>query len=240
MTWADSLVANYTDGIVILHRGRIVYERYFGALTSERAARRVLGDQVVLRHDRGHADRGGQARSEARVARYIPELAASGFGDATVAQVLDMTTAIDFIENYVGESPSMEAYRAATGFVARAPDATGPSSIYAFLPTIEKEGKHGEAFTLSHAEHRRRGLADRARDRQAAAEVLSERIWSRIGAEDDAFLQVDAAGTPAGRQQPERALARLRSVRRNDASRRPLQRPADRAASRRRRDSPRR
>ena len=34
MTWADSLIANYTDGIVVLHRGRIVYERYFGALRS--------------------------------------------------------------------------------------------------------------------------------------------------------------------------------------------------------------
>ena len=36
LTWADSLAANYTDGIVVLHRGRIVYERYFGALTAER------------------------------------------------------------------------------------------------------------------------------------------------------------------------------------------------------------
>ena len=36
MTWAQSLDANYTDGIVVLHRGRIVYERYFGALTPER------------------------------------------------------------------------------------------------------------------------------------------------------------------------------------------------------------
>ena len=32
MTWAQSLRANFTDGIVVLHRGRIVYERYFGAL----------------------------------------------------------------------------------------------------------------------------------------------------------------------------------------------------------------
>jgi hypothetical protein len=36
MTWGESLAANYTDGIVVLHRGRIVYERYFGALTAER------------------------------------------------------------------------------------------------------------------------------------------------------------------------------------------------------------
>jgi CubicO group peptidase (beta-lactamase class C family) len=33
MTWAESLLANYTDGIVVLHRGTIVYERYAGALT---------------------------------------------------------------------------------------------------------------------------------------------------------------------------------------------------------------
>ncbi len=32
MTWAQSLDANYTDGILILHKGQIVYERYFGVL----------------------------------------------------------------------------------------------------------------------------------------------------------------------------------------------------------------
>ena len=36
MTWAESLAANYTDGILILHRGRVVYERYFGALAADR------------------------------------------------------------------------------------------------------------------------------------------------------------------------------------------------------------
>lgn len=30
MTWGQSVGANYTDGIVVLHKGRIVYERYFG------------------------------------------------------------------------------------------------------------------------------------------------------------------------------------------------------------------
>ncbi|MCO5123543.1 MAG: 6-aminohexanoate hydrolase, partial [Rhizobacter sp.] len=31
MTWGESLAANYTDGIVVLHRGVTVQERYFGA-----------------------------------------------------------------------------------------------------------------------------------------------------------------------------------------------------------------
>src|SRR5580704_4424915 len=32
LTWAQSLQHTYTDGIVVLHRGRRIYERYFGAL----------------------------------------------------------------------------------------------------------------------------------------------------------------------------------------------------------------
>ena len=32
MTWRESLSANYTDGMLILHKGKIIYERYFGCL----------------------------------------------------------------------------------------------------------------------------------------------------------------------------------------------------------------
>ena len=35
ITWAQSLAADYIDGIVVLHRRQIVYERYFGALQPE-------------------------------------------------------------------------------------------------------------------------------------------------------------------------------------------------------------
>ena len=35
MTWEESLYANYTDGILIIHKGRVVYERYFGSLAED-------------------------------------------------------------------------------------------------------------------------------------------------------------------------------------------------------------
>ena len=35
INWAQSLDANYTDSIVVLHRGRIVYERYKGVTRPE-------------------------------------------------------------------------------------------------------------------------------------------------------------------------------------------------------------
>lgn len=196
MTWADSLVANYTDGIVVLHRGRIVYERYFGALAADRrhiafsVTKSFFGTLAALLVEEGRLD------PAAPVARYLPELAGSGFGDATVAQVLDMTTAIDFVENYVGQSPSMDRYRYATGFSPRPAGYVGPAAIFAFLPTVEKKGRHGEEF------HYRTPNVDvvawliaRVTGKSPVV-LLSERIWSRIGAEDDAYLQVDADGVP--------------------------------------------
>ena len=32
MTWAESLSSNYTDGILVLHKGKIVYEKFLGCL----------------------------------------------------------------------------------------------------------------------------------------------------------------------------------------------------------------
>ena len=57
MTWAQSLAANYTDGIIVLHHGRVVYERYFGVLDAHTPAHRLLGDQVAGGDGGGDAHR---------------------------------------------------------------------------------------------------------------------------------------------------------------------------------------
>jgi CubicO group peptidase (beta-lactamase class C family) len=192
MTWAVSLVANFTDGIVVLHRGRIVYERYFGALKGDghhiafSVTKSFFGTIAASLVAEGKLD------ANARVDRYIPELAGSGFGDATVAQLLDMTTALDFVESYTGDSASMNAYRVATGF-----DATRTGGgVYAFLPTIKKAGTHGAEFHYRTPNTDVVGWLISRVTGKPLPEVLSERIWSRIGAEEDAFLQVDTTGTP--------------------------------------------
>jgi CubicO group peptidase (beta-lactamase class C family) len=196
MTWADSLVANYTDGIIVLHRGRIVYERYFGALTAERphiafsVTKSFFGTLASMLIAEGALDR------SAKVSRYIPELAQSGFGDATVGQVLDMTTALDFEENYTGESRTMAVYRKATGFDPRSPADTASISVYPFLATISRKGAHGEEFHYRTPNVDVAGWLIARVTGKSPSVVLSERIWGRMGAEDDAFLQVDADGVP--------------------------------------------
>lgn len=196
MTWAESLAANFTDGIVVLHRGRIICERYFGALTAERphiafsVTKSFFGTLAAMLIAEGRLD------PQAPVREYLPELTASGFGDATVAQVLDMTTALRFTEAYDDPASDFAAYARATGLIPRGADYRGARSTCTYLATIAKDGDHGPAFAYRSVNTDVVGWLIARATGVPAHEVLRARIWSALGAEDDAYLQVDSDGTP--------------------------------------------
>ena len=196
MSWAESLAANYTDGIVVLHQGRIVTERYFGALRADRphiafsVTKSFFGIAAATLIDEGRLD------PAAPVARYLPELARSGFADATVAQVLDMTTALRHTEQYDDPASDFADYARATGLAPRPPGYSGAESTYGYLATVTKAGTHGVAFAYRSINTDVVGWLIARVSGAPPHEVLRARIWSALGAEDDAHLQVDSSGTP--------------------------------------------
>ena len=219
MTWAESLLANYTDGIVVLHNGSIVYERYFGVLkeVGQHGAMSVtksfvgtLGAILVAE---------GDLDPETTLVKYVPELANSGFGDATIRQLLDMTTAIKFSEDYSDPNAEVWAHANAGNPLPKPKDYSGPLSYYEFLQTIKKQGNHGEAFSYKTANTDCLGCIIARISGKSIAQLLSERIWSRIGAEQDAYFSVDSIGTPfagGGLNLGLRDLARFGELLRND------------------------
>lgn len=196
MTWQQSLQANYTDGIVILHRGQIVYERYFGVLKPEgqHAAMSVTktftGTLAALLVAEGELD------PERAVADYVPELATSAFGNATVRQLMDMTTGIRFSEDYADPKAEVWAHAAAGNPLPKPAGYQGPRTYYEFLTTIRPDGRHGEAFHYRTANSDALGWVVSRVSGLTVAQLLSERIWSRLGAEQDAYMSVDSIGTP--------------------------------------------
>ncbi|MCB1889795.1 MAG: serine hydrolase [Rhodocyclaceae bacterium] len=196
MTWKASLLANYTDGIVVLHRGALVYERYFGVLKADgqhgamSVTKTFVGTLAALLVAEGALD---PARP---VADYVPELAASAFGSATVRQLMDMTTGIRFSENYADPQAEVWAHAAAGNPLPKPADYTGPRSYYEFLVTVRPEGAHGEAFHYRTANTDALGWVLARVTGRNVAQLLSERIWRRLGAEQDAYLSVDSTGTP--------------------------------------------
>jgi len=195
MTWEQSLAANYTDAILVLHQGRIVYERYLGVMTPHTphmamsVTKSFFGTLGATLVEEGKLD------PEAPVSRYIPELERSAFGDATVRQVLDMTTGIRYSEDYADPGAEIWRHARAGGVFPRPEGYDGPQTFYEFLATLEKQGAHGEAFAYKTVNTDVLGWLIRRATGRPVGDLLSERIWQKLGAEEDAYVLVDSVGT---------------------------------------------
>jgi CubicO group peptidase (beta-lactamase class C family) len=146
MTWARSLDANYTDGILVLHKGRVVYERYFGALSAEKQHIAFSVTKSFVSTLAAALISEGVLDEKATVSRYVPELKSSGFADATLRHLLDMTTGMRYTENYADENSPVWEFSRAIGFLPRPANYRGPETSGAYLATVGKEYPHGERF----------------------------------------------------------------------------------------------
>ncbi|HCI75470.1 MULTISPECIES: serine hydrolase domain-containing protein [unclassified Psychrobacter] len=196
ITWKQSLDANYTDGIMVMHHGKVVYERQNGCLNElgNHAAMSMTKSMTGLLAEILVTE--GKLDDKALVASIIPELKNSGFGDATVRQVMDMTTALDYSEDYADPNADIWKYSEAASPLPKPKDYKGPNGYFEYLQTVKKNGEHGEAFNYRTINSDALGWIISRTTGKAVNELLSERIWQKIGAEQSAYMTVDAKGTP--------------------------------------------
>lgn len=196
ITWEESLQKVYADGVLIMQHGKIVYEKYLGALTIEgqHAAMSVTksftGTLGILLVQEGLID------PTKLVSEYIPELQNSAFGDATVRQVMDMTTALQFSEDYADPNAEIWKFSAAGNPLPKPKNYDGPKTYYEYLPTVKKSGTHGEVFGYKTVNADVLGWIIARVTGKTVTEVLSERIWKKIGTDQDGYYSIDAIGTP--------------------------------------------
>ena len=195
ITVEQGLLGTYADGLLVVHKGQVVLERWYGVTGPETrhiafsVTKSFVGTIIASQIAEGAID------PAAPVSAYVPELAHSGFATASVRQVLDMTTALDFSEEYTDPKSGIGAYSAAVGFVPAAPDTTGPRDMWSFLTGIAAHGDHGQAFTYRTCNTDvLNWIATRVTGKSFATN-LSERFWVPLGL-PDADLMVDAIGTP--------------------------------------------
>lgn len=195
MTLDEAFDATYSDGLLVLHHGRIAYERYAGCLDRNglhavmsvtKSLTGLLGEVLV-------AD--GELDEQALVGDLIPELRQSGFADASVRQVLDMTTALDFSEDYADPKAEIWGY-AAAGSAMPAAGKARPAGYLAYLQGVKKKGRHGRAFGYRTVNADVLGWLIARTTGKPVNEVLAERIWSRLGTDREAYYTVDSLGTP--------------------------------------------
>lgn len=202
----------YTDGLLVLHKGRIVYERYYSGMkphqphTCWSVTKSFVGLLATLLIHEGRID------ANAKITTYLPELVGSAWGDATVQQALDMTTAVGYAEVFTDPKSDVFQYLFATGLIPLPAGYAGPRSTYQYLKTLKKNGEHGQAFQYRSVDTEVIGWLLQRVTGKSFSELLSERIWQQLGAQEDAYAWVDPQGaqiTSIGLSSTMRDLARF-------------------------------
>jgi CubicO group peptidase (beta-lactamase class C family) len=196
ITIAEWQKNTYTDALVVLHKGHVVYERYHNQGAAEtphllfsvtKSFTGLLAAQVIQE---------GKLDANDMVTKYVPELADSAWGDMNVRDVLDMTGAVRFREVHTDPSTEIFQYMFASGLLPSPPNYAGPMTIYDFLKTLKKDGEHGAGFLYRTVHSEVLGWIVSRVTGKHFADLMSERIWQKLGMEEDAYVMIDSVGTP--------------------------------------------
>jgi CubicO group peptidase (beta-lactamase class C family) len=193
LTVGDMLAETYTDGFLVLHRGRVVTEEYYNGMRPGTphllmsVSKSVVSTVAGILADRGMLD------TSAAVVQVVPELAGTSFDGATVQHLLDMRAGTRFDENYDNPEADVRTYERV--YLWR-PD-TGeprPHDALACYPTLTNDGQHGGPFRYRSILTDVLGwVLEKAGDARLH-ELIRTLLWRPMGAEFDAEITVDGHG----------------------------------------------
>ncbi len=186
----------YTDGFLVLHRGRIVFERYFNGMNERRLHLSQSMAKSVTAAAAGCLIAEGVLDPGKPVTHYLPELTATAYRGAALQQVLDMTSGVRFSEDYTDPFSDVGKIDVASGWRPGPPDARDfPEHVWELILTlVTLERPHGERFVYRSIETDVLAFAMERATGRRLPELVSELIWQRMGADESACFTLDRAG----------------------------------------------
>jgi CubicO group peptidase (beta-lactamase class C family) len=186
------LTRTQTDAFVVVHRGRVLCERYANGMGPGTPHILMSVSKSMLGLLAGVLAANGVLDIDATAEYYVPETRGGAFQGATVRQLLDMRVGVAFDEDYLATSGPIVQYRKATNWNPLEPGETA-TDLRAFLPT---NGPHGRAFNyVSPCTDLLGWIIERASGRRYA-DLFSEMLWTRLGAAQPCYITVDRLGAP--------------------------------------------
>jgi CubicO group peptidase (beta-lactamase class C family) len=198
-TLAHLLDDTYTDGFLVIKDGAIVVEYYFNGMTprtqhlSQSVAKSITGAAVGILVGRNQLD------PTALITDCLPELVTTAWAGATLQQVLDMTTGVTFSEEYSDPYSEMGQLDVADGWKPPPPGSDPnfkwPDTVWDLIMSCTRsDGPHGAAFHYRSIETDVAAFAMERVTGKRLPQIISEEIWQKIGAEENASFTVDRAG----------------------------------------------
>lgn len=186
---AGFLETTATDGLIVLHRGRIAFEYYADGLDRDTPHILMSATKSITGLIAGILAGQGVLDVNAAVTTYVPEVAATAYAGATVRQLMDMRSGV------VLDAGALQAYADATGW--EPPAAAGAPDLHHFYETMRaKATSPGGPFAYVSANTDLLGWAIERAAGRSFASLVGTLLWKPMGASGETYITVDSKGAP--------------------------------------------
>jgi CubicO group peptidase (beta-lactamase class C family) len=170
----------FTTGFAVLHRGELVHESYPGRFAAPDARFQLFSvTKSVTSLLTGIAlDEGSLDSLDRTAVSLVPELAGSAYDGPTIADLLDMGSGAEGVEDYADPDAPIGRFERAV---------TNGGSILDVIRALPRGAAPGTVFNYSTLDTQVLGWALEAATGMPLARYATERLWQPMGAEHDAY-----------------------------------------------------
>ncbi|MBW2577716.1 MAG: serine hydrolase [Deltaproteobacteria bacterium] len=186
-TFPQMLESTYTDGLLVLHNGVVLYEYYADAMKPSDTHLLMSVSKSLNSTLCGVFVERGLVKPEGAVVDYIEELRGTSWEGCTVQHLLDMRagTCWDYEDDEM-KICDVSGYRTHSRRDI-------PTDTVSWINTIDNSHEHGGPFRYVSLESDVLGWVLERAGGGSFADLFSREIWSAIGAEFDAQIILDTA-----------------------------------------------
>jgi hypothetical protein len=184
---SDWIKSSGTTGLVVLANGKLVFEDYYqGNDAQSQAISWSVGKSFVSALIGFALADGSISSLQDPVGDYVPLLRQSGYADVSIQDVLEMSSGIDFNEDYADPQSGINQLGEEI-FLGR--------STNEWIARLQKAGPAGREHHYISVNTQVLGMVLEAATGEKLASYMEKKLWSRLGPEGDARWLTDAYGT---------------------------------------------
>ena len=176
----DVLSMNRVSGMLILHHGEVVFEKYLlGNDQHTRWMSMSVAKSVTAMLIGAAIQDGAIKHIDDPIVTYLPRFKGTAYDGVTVRQLLQMRSGVAWNETYT--DPTSDRRRMLEAQISQQPGA-----ILDLMAALPRAAAPGTVWNYSTGETQVAGALVRAATGKPVAQYLSEKIWSKLGMEADA------------------------------------------------------
>lgn len=183
----EFLDRTYTNALLIMKDGKVVYENYRNNTKDNTRFHIWSATKSIVSLLVGCAIQDGRIKSvDDQITQYLPELKGSGYDGATIKNILQMRSGVDYEERYDFEHP---------GAAARNHEYALVQNVVRFVDvarTLKRIHAPGNVFQYKTIDTAVLGwLIERVSNGSTLSAYATQKLWEPLGMEHDGFFIMD-------------------------------------------------